>query len=120
MLATVRHFLVLGFHISAGRTVPASLNFIPDVFPPMTKTSPLGKITPLWNLRAKCIESMGVIIGELPLISMIIALLVLCRLLPEIAPPATSIFPFSYITVIPCLGYQSCSSGPTCLIEPKF
>ena len=75
--------------------MPLSENCLPTLVPPITSTLPSGKTTEFCIERAYVIDSIGVMIGALPFRSIVMAVLTAGS-----PPPAKSIFPTSYITVV--------------------
>ena len=102
----MRQACEVGFQISAGNTLPVSLNSSPMVLPPMTMTSPLGMTTLALNVRANAIGAMIVFCGVPLFTSIIMALLVEVLVMPLVMPPATKILPSSNMMPVLYLGYQ--------------
>ena len=96
MLDSVVHCPVAGFHSSAAYT-PAlrSTSGAPEEFPPVASTVPSARTVRLFCRRPYAIEPVGVAVGVDPFRLIATAVLV------DGPPPATRIFPTSYIAWLP-------------------
>src|SRR5918911_3581982 len=96
MLDSVLHRPVAGFQSSAAYT-PAlrSTSEAPEELPPVASTLPFARTVRLFCRRPYAIEPVGVTVGFAPL------RLITSAVLVDGPPPATRIFPTSYIACAP-------------------